>query len=133
MTVPTTEVSSRLHPLIYRIAIGLAVWLLTSAWWFFDGPGYIKLVLGMISVLVTMAIGIPYALSRAYAHNAAPETDAPRRPQTFAAWLHGGFDTWTGVCRSATAAIEILLPIGAVAFGMTAFGIVFLIARSGAH
>ena len=36
----------------------------------------------------------------------------------------GEFDTWQGRRKAAGAAVEILLPIAAVAFGITAFGIV---------
>jgi hypothetical protein len=131
--MPVPPPSDRVHPAIYRIVIGLALWLLVSAWWFFDGPGYIKLVLGAISALVVMAIGIPFALSRTHARNGAPALDeTAAQPDSFAAWLRGNFATSTGACKATTAAVEILLPIAAVAFGMTAFGIVFLVARSGA-
>jgi hypothetical protein len=46
--------------------------------------------------------------------------------ETFAAWLQGHFVTWTGEQKSSTATIEVLLPLAAVAFGLTAIGIVFL-------
>jgi hypothetical protein len=98
-----------------------------------SSTGYIKLVLGAISALVVMAIGIPFALSRTHARNGAPALDeTAAQPDSFAAWLRGNFATSTGACKATTAAVEILLPIAAVAFGMTAFGIVFLVARSGA-
>jgi len=134
MAVPMTEhVSDRLHPLIHRVIVALVLWLLVSVWWFFDGPGYIKLALGVISALVFMTVAIPFALSLTHARNSEPRPDATATPrESFAAWLRGNFDTWTGPCRSATAAIEILLPIAAVAFAMTAFGIIFTIAHSGA-
>jgi hypothetical protein len=41
-------------------------------------------------------------------------------------WITGDFSTRTGKSRSVTAAIEILLPLGAAAIGMTAFAIVFM-------
>ena len=40
-----------------------------------------------------------------------------------AAWLSGEFETWQGRLKGTDAAVEILLPIAAVAFGMTIFGI----------
>jgi len=41
-------------------------------------------------------------------------------------WLSHSFDTWTGRATGRDAAAQILLPIAAVAFGMTIFGLVFL-------
>jgi hypothetical protein len=38
------------------------------------------------------------------------------------------FATWTGGIPGREAAIQILLPIAAVAFGMTLFGLAFLFA-----
>ncbi len=134
-----------LHPLIYAAMVGLAAWLLISAWVFFDGTGYISLALAMVSVLFIMAIGIPFMLSRAAPHldqEAPPDaatTDGDTESETgpaaesFGDWIHGDLDSWTGRCRSRTAAVEILLPIAAVAFGMTAFGIVFLVAHATFH
>ncbi len=125
--------------------VGLAVWLLISAWVFFDGTGYINLALVMVSVLFIMAIGIPFMLSRAAPHadqGAPPDvatTDGASGSETgsatesFGDWIHGDLDAWTGRCRSWTAAAEILLPIAAVAFGMMAFGIVFLVAHATFH
>jgi hypothetical protein len=134
LSTPAAEpASDRLHPLIYRVIVGLALWLLVSVWYFFDTSGYIELALGVITALVFMAIAIPLALSRTSARNTGRPPDAPvDHSENFAAWRRGNFDTWTGRCRASTAAIEVLLPIAAVAFGMTAFGIIFTIARSGA-
>jgi hypothetical protein len=44
----------------------------------------------------------------------------------------GEFDTWTGPVKSVNATIEILLPIAAVAVGMTVLGLLFHIMSSGA-
>lgn len=139
------HVSDHLHPLIYAVIVGLAVWLLISAWVFFDGSGYINLALVMVSVLFVMAIGIPFMLSRAAPHadqeapsdvattDVAAEREASPLVEGFGEWIRGDLDAWTGRCRSWTAAIEILLPIAAVAFGMTAIGIVFLVAHATFH
>jgi hypothetical protein len=127
------HVSDSLHPLVYRAIVGLALWLLVSAWWFFDSAGYIKLALAMISILVVMAVGIPHALSRAGTRDLDERDASEGRRESFVSWIRGNLDTATGRCRSSTALTEILLPIAAVAFGMMAFGIVFTIARAGFH
>jgi len=44
----------------------------------------------------------------------------------FSEWGAHPFVTWTGSISGREAAIQILQPIGAVAFGMTIFGLVFL-------
>jgi hypothetical protein len=139
------HVSDHLRPLIYAGMVGLAVWLPISAWVFFDGSGYINLALVMVSILFVMAIGIPFMLSRAAPRadqealpdvattDAAIGSEANPPAEGFGEWIHGDLDAWTGRCRSWTAAIEILLPIAAVAFGMTAIGIVFLVAHATFH
>jgi hypothetical protein len=57
---------------------------------------------------------------------------AEQASDAFGEWLRGRFATWTDQQRGSTAAIEILLPLAAVAFGITALGIVFDLARAGA-
>jgi hypothetical protein len=44
----------------------------------------------------------------------------------------GDFDTLTGPVKGANAAVEVLLPIAAVAVGMTVLGLVFHIIAGGA-
>jgi hypothetical protein len=104
-------------------AAGLLIWFVIAAWLLFGGSGYIELALAIISVLVFIAMAVPLAdLSRA----------AEQVSDTFGEWLRGRFATWTDQETGSTAAIEILLPLAAVAFGITALGIVFDLARAGA-
>jgi len=129
------RVSSHLHPLIHLGAAGLLIWFVTAAWLLFSGSGYIELALTMISVLVFVAIGTPLALWRSKV--TAQRSDAAisatgQTSESLGAWLQGQFATWTGQEKGSTAAIEILLPLAAVAFGITALGIVFELARAGA-
>jgi hypothetical protein len=137
--VPAHQVSDRLHPLVQKAAAGLLVWFVIAAWLLFGGAGYIDLALAMVSVLVFMAITIPWAIWRAgvaarrrdaAANGAEPEA-GDASPGPFTHWLHGRFATWTDEERPATAAVEVLLPLAAVAFGLTALGIVFQLARAG--
>lgn len=48
----------------------------------------------------------------------------------FRDWRGGDVEVWGGKLRSMHAAIDALLPLMAVAFGLTAIGIVFLICAS---
>ncbi len=145
------RVFDELHPLVHKAAAGLLIWFVVAAWLLFSGgAGYLALSLAMISLLVFMALAIPAVLWRAGAAargaqdaadvanadatgGAARRSDQPAEapPTTFKAWLKGRFATWTDVERPSTAAIEVLLPLAAVAFGLTAIGIVFQLARAG--
>ena len=131
---PNPRITDRLHPLIYMIIAGLALWFVLSAWVFFGGAGYIELALAVVSVLLFMAFAIPFTLWRAGVK--AQKTDPPPEageefPETFVTWIEGAFETWTGQQTSASAAVEILLPIAAVALGLMALGIVFELAATG--
>lgn len=140
------QVFDELHPLVRKAAAGLLIWFVVAAWLLFSGAGYIELSLAMVSVLVFIALAIPTVLWRAGAaarrsqdaangttESVAVETGESTRsaPTTFKAWLRGRFATWTDVEKPSTAAIEVLLPLAAVAFGLTAIGIVFQLARAG--
>jgi hypothetical protein len=51
--------------------------------------------------------------------------------ESLGTWLRGQFATWTDQEKGSTAALEILLPLAAVAFGFTALGIVLELTRAG--
>jgi hypothetical protein len=115
-------------------AAGLLIWFVIAAWLLFGGAGYVELALTMVSVLVFMAIAIPLALWRT--NRTAQRLGGPSRAtepasEALNTWLRGRFATWTDQEKGSTAAIEVLLPLAAVAFGMTALGIVFDLARAG--
>ncbi len=132
-----------LHPLVHKSAAGLLIWFVVAAWLLFSSAGYLELLLAMVSVLVFMALAIPTVLWRAGAaarrsQDAAGATiegaaDSPADPPpiTLRVWLRGQLTTWTDVEKPSTAAIEVLLPLAAVAFGFTAIGIMFQLAQVG--
>jgi hypothetical protein len=131
---PPPKVFDRLHPMVQKAAAGLLIWFVVSAWLLFGGAGYIDLALTMVSVLVFMALAIPWAIWRAgvVARRRDEATSAAETPsETFTTWLNGRFATWTDDENSSTAAVEILLPLAAVAFGLTAIGIVFQLTHAG--
>jgi hypothetical protein len=136
---PPHKVSDRLHPLVQKAAARLLIWFVVAAWLLFGSTGYIDLALAMVSMMVFLAIAIPWAIWRAGVAaqrqeraSTADSVGAAETPsETFANWLQGHFVTWTGEQRSSTAIVEILLPLAAVAFGLTAIGIVFQLTYSG--
>ncbi len=127
------RVSDQLHPLVHKAGAGLLIWFVVAAWLLFGGAGYIDLALAIVSVLVFMALAIPAALRHAFvvAQRAEPDDPATEPSETLGAWLRGRFATWTDQEESSTASMEVLLPLAAVAFGITALGIVFQVARAG--
>jgi hypothetical protein len=119
MIRPNRLISSDLHPLIYQAIVGLTLWLVVSVWVFFGGD-YNELTFAVVSVFFLIVMAIPYLLWRVWRRDSGTTQDH----ESFREWVAGDFETWQGRQKSSNAAVEILLPIIAVAFGMTAFGIV---------
>jgi hypothetical protein len=117
-------VFDQLHPKVYAGAIGLVAWFALAAWILFDRQDDIGLPLAMASVLLFVAVLIPLALALVWRrHHAHPHPEAI----SFRDWRAGDFAVWGARLRGSDAAIDLLLPLAAVAFGLTAIGIVFLI------
>ena len=84
----------------------------------------------VVTGLFVVAIAIPTLCWLTWRRNAkgARDESHPR----FGDWAEGELDTWTGPVKGANATVEVLLPIAAVAVGMTVLGLVFHIVASGA-
>jgi hypothetical protein len=117
---PTT---GTLHPRVYLMLVALAVWFVLSAWSFGENS-QINYLLVVISGLVLVAVTIPCVLWWMAYRRAADSADVDASAQSFRDWAAKDFETWQDRVRGLNAAIEVLTPIAAVAFGMTAFAIV---------
>jgi hypothetical protein len=115
-------VSDRLHPLVYIIVAGLALWLLLS-FWGFAGGGYTDFLLAVMSAFILVAVGLPFILSRILRRKRGSTSAATDR-KSFRDWSAGELNVWQGRRKRLNALIEMLLPIAAVAFGMSFFAIV---------
>jgi len=113
-----------LHPQVYRTIIALTVWLVLSAWVFFDSGAYVGLTLAMITVFFIIALGIPFLIWKTWQHH-APVDETREETESFSAWASQSFATWTGRLSGREAAMQILLPIAAVSIGMFIFGLVY--------
>lgn len=122
-------ITSRLHPRVYAMVIGLALWFVLSVWSFFTGAGVTDYLLFIVSGFIFVAVALPLVLSRVGRTDGAAEIDG--KLPSFHDWAAWDFDTCQGRLSGAQAAAQILLPIAAVAFGMTAFGIALHIAERG--
>lgn len=135
MTTPThpirhnRPIEDELHPFVYRALAALTVWLVLSVWVFFDrgAGGYVALALAVVTLFFLIFTAIPATLWLIWRRN----TEADERQEIdepFHDWISHSFGTWTGSVSGKEAAMQILLPIAAVAFGMTIFGLVLLFA-----
>jgi len=113
--------NGELHPRVYLIMVALTAWLVLSIWFLFDRGGYVGLTRAMITLFFVILLGIPTLIWLAW-RKAEPDEEA--QEEAFHDWASQGFDTWTERLSGKAAAIQILLPIAAVAFGMTIFGLV---------
>jgi hypothetical protein len=121
-----SRVSNAVHPLVSVAILALTLWLIISVWGFASDV-YTDFLLVVVSGFGLVATIIPLVLWRVW----RKDQHADARRQRLRDWTAGEFDTWQGPVKGANAAIEMLLPIAAVAFGMTAFAIVEYVTAHG--
>jgi hypothetical protein len=119
-----TPVFDQLHPRVHAAAIGLVAWFALSAWVLFDRQSDADLSLAMVCVLLVVAVLVPFLLSLVWKKYQGPHD--PHVP-SFQDWRKGDFEVWGAKLRGTHAAIDALLPLAAVAFGLSAIGIVFAV------
>jgi hypothetical protein len=119
--------TNELHPLVYRAMIGLTIWLVLSIWVLFSRGAYEGVTLSIITLFFVALVGIPVVLWLTWRRNTDPN-EQHENVAPYHEWSSGSFETWTGGISGREASVQILLPIAAVAFGMTIFGLVFLFA-----
>jgi hypothetical protein len=117
---PATD---RLHPLIYKGLGLLALWLVISVIVLFNRGQYMSLTTAAIAGIFVMIVGIPFQIWRIWCRS-TPDEVRRNESRSFFDWRHRQFETSSGSLSGTEAAILILLPIIAVSFGMTAFGLV---------
>jgi hypothetical protein len=125
-----SPISDSLHPLVNMAVIGLVLMFVAAVWTFFDSGPYEAWLDVVVTGLFVIAIAVPALLQLTWRRNADGARDDSHL--SFRDWAVGDFDTLTGPVKGANAAVEVLLPIAAVAVGMTVLGLVFHIIASGA-
>jgi hypothetical protein len=115
------HVSAGLHPRVYMAMVALAAWYVLSAWIGFGDGGNTDYLLVVMTGFIVISTALP-ALAGWTWHKHHLWT--PPTTRDFRDWMDGEFDTGQDPVAARQAFIEILLPLAAVAFGMTAFAIV---------
>jgi len=116
---PDRPVEGSLHPIVYFVLLGLVAVLLLGVWGF-AGDGPTDYLLVIVSGFIVMFVGLPTTLWLMVRREGEPGPGSGR----FRDWAAGEFDTWQDRTQGWKAAVEVVLPIAAVAIGMAAFAIV---------
>ncbi|MBN8964781.1 MAG: hypothetical protein J0H89_05225 [Rhizobiales bacterium] len=128
-TRKSRHIRADIHPFVGLTIVGLTIWLVVWAWIGFSAKGYTDFTLGVVAFFFLVAVAIPGIIIQVWRHN-RPAREAPHR-HSLVAWLLSDFQTWTGRVGGAQAATQILLPIAAVAFGMSGFAVVLYLTVHG--
>ncbi|MDR6303775.1 hypothetical protein GGQ85_001471 [Nitrobacter vulgaris] len=126
---PANETYTQLHSTIPKIAAGLVAWFVLMAWVFFDRQSFVALPLAFITVLFLVA-GLCFSGSFLVWYRHQPDYDKHPNEVPFRDWITGKFAVWGSQQSSKQAATEILLPMAAAAFGITAMGTIYAILSS---
>jgi len=110
----------RLHPTVYKAIVALALVLVASIWSFGQSPDT-DYLLAVVSMFIGISVALPFIASRVWRHR-HPRNENETKP--FEEWAEGEFSVWQGKLPARAAAAQVLLPIAAVAFGMTVFAMV---------
>ena len=122
--VPSSVLASSIHPTVYRTLIALIIWFAVAAWALFYRSNDDGLLLTMATVLLMIGLAIPLALAQVWRRHRSRLYDCPA---PFAEWRNHEVQVGQSHLKGTHAMIDMLLPLAAVAVGLTAIGIVFLI------
>jgi hypothetical protein len=117
------RVARGLHPAIYMALVGLTLWLAVAIWGFgYDGQT--DYLLAIVTGFLFIAVAIPSVLALMVHRQMNADERKSSDEASFKEWMTGNFDTWQDRVKGRNAAVEVLLPMAAIAIGMTAFAIV---------
>ena len=95
----------------------------------FDRSSDVSLSLMFVTLLFVVAVLLPWTMFVVWKKFQMPYERHPE-PTSFHDWRDGDFAVWGARLHGCHAAIDVLLPLIAVSFGLTAIGIVFVIVRA---
>jgi hypothetical protein len=115
-----------LHPTIYWAIVGLTAWYVVAVWFGFSGGSYADYLLAVVTGFIFIAVALPVV---AWAVWRQSRNRGTKHSETFSDWASAEVDVGPGgKVKGTTAAIEILLPIAAITFGMIGFAIIAFLA-----
>jgi hypothetical protein len=115
--------ATHLHPIVYAALLGFVSWLVIAVWGF-ARDGLTDYLMVIVSGFIVLFAAIPATLFLMARSQRTADEDSGHDQESFRDWARGEFGTWQDRVRGANAAVEILLPIAALAVGMTAFAVV---------
>jgi hypothetical protein len=115
--------ATHLHPVVYAALLGFVSWLVIAVWGF-ARDGLTDYLMVIVSGFIVLFAAIPATLFLMVQSQRTADQDGERDRESFRDWAAGEFGTWQDRVKGANAAVEILLPIAALAVGMTAFAVV---------
>jgi hypothetical protein len=118
-----------LHPTVYWAIIGLTLWYVVAVWFGFSGSNYADYVLMVVTLFILISVALPIVAWVIWRQNRdrgdTKTKGGSKHSETFSDWASAEIDVGPGgKVKGTTAAIEVLLPIAAVTFGMIAFAII---------
>lgn len=117
--------TKRLPRWVYRLLAFAVAWFALAVW-IFAGPALTNYLLFVVSGFIFVAVGLVLILSRVRRESA--EQGSQQDPPLFQDRSGWDLDVFQTRLKMSEAALQILLPLGTAAFGMTAIGIVWHIA-----
>ena len=111
-----------LHPLIYAAIGGLMFLFVLWAFFAFSDSGYTEFLLVVVAGFFLMVATIPFAIWRMWRKYSGDRMEG----EGLREWATHDFAIEPGRMKGKDAAMEALLPIAAVAFGMMAIAIVLI-------
>ena len=115
--------ATHLHPAVYAALLGFVSWLVIAVWGF-ARDGLTDYLMVIVSGFIVLFAAIPVTLYLMVQSQRTGDQDGEGNQQSFRDWAAGEFGTWQDRVKGANAAVEILLPIAALAIGITAFAVV---------
>jgi hypothetical protein len=115
-----------LHPAVYRLLVGSAVWVFLAIWVSFSHSAYTALQLGVVAVFLAVFIGVPVTLAR------LAKRPRPAGTASFAEWRAGDLETHTGPVAAGEAAVMVMIAPAACAAGLTIISALAYLTATGA-
>jgi hypothetical protein len=119
-----------LHPWIWGTLVALTALFVLGAWGFdLHGKGDAAYLIAIVSGFFLMAVSLPLIASHIN-HKYVQGSDDERQKMALPNWLAGDLQTWQHRLKGSEAAVMIILPFAAAAFGMVAIAIVLHVVAS---